>query len=215
MTDRSSPVEPPATPAPDARAGPADGPIAGLPDVVVQRGAIGALQADEVVVSVGAIGAARAQRVSVEFGAIGAVAAREIRLTQGAAGTVAALEARIEQAVVRSVIARDVHFARGSGAAVVIAARVDGDARIMLDWRGGLAAGAVLESGLARPPPAPLTARGYNRRSVGRHPRDWFHGTRPVWSRRLGDRSVRAPHERARDPGGAARCRAGGSRRGR
>ena len=102
------------------------------------------IEAGEVVVSVGAIGAARAQRVSVELGAIGAVAAREVRLTQGAAGTVAALEARIEQAVVRTVIARDVHFARGSGAAVVIAARVHGDARILLDWRGGLAAGAVL-----------------------------------------------------------------------
>jgi hypothetical protein len=54
--------------------------------------------------------------------------------------------AHIEQAFVRSVIAREVHFARGSGAGIVIAARVDGDARVLVDWRGGLAAGAVLGS---------------------------------------------------------------------
>lgn len=144
MTDRSSSVEPPTTPLSDTRGRPAAGPIEGPPDVIVQRGAIGAVEAAEVVVSIGAIGATRAQRVSVEFGAVGAIAAREVRLTQGAVGSVAALEARIEQAVVRSVIAREVHFARGSGAAVVIAARVDGDPRILLDWRGGLAVGAVL-----------------------------------------------------------------------
>jgi hypothetical protein len=143
MTDRSSPVEPPATPAPDVPPG-AAGSSAGPPDVHVQRGAIGAVEAGEVVVSIGAIGAARAERVSVEMGAVGAVAGREVRVAQAGVGVVAALEARFEQAVVRSVIARDVHFARGSGAAVVIAARVDGDARILLDWRGGLAAGTVL-----------------------------------------------------------------------
>jgi hypothetical protein len=144
MTEFVSPIEPSATRAADAPAEPASGPQAGPPDVHIQRGAVGALEAGEVVVSFGAIGAARAERVSVENGAIGAVAAGKFRLSQGAAGAVVAREARFEQAVVRSVIARDVHFARGSGAAVVIAARVDGDARILLDWRGGLAAGTVL-----------------------------------------------------------------------
>ena len=110
----------------------------------MQRRAIGAVEAGEVTVSVGAIGAARAERVSVELGAVGAVAGREVRVSQAGVGAVAALEAHFEQAVVRSVIARDVHFGRLSGAGVVIAARVDGDARVLVDWRGGLAAGTVL-----------------------------------------------------------------------
>jgi hypothetical protein len=143
MTDESSQIESTAT-APQAPARGAPGPTPSPPDVLVQRGAIGAVEAGEVVVSVGAIGAARAGRVSVEMGAVGAVAGRDVRVSQAAVGAVAALEARFEQAVVRSVIARDVHFGRLSGAAVVIAARVDGDARVLLDWRGGLAAGTVL-----------------------------------------------------------------------
>jgi hypothetical protein len=144
MTDRPTPIEPLTTPPAEASTRSAAGPTGGPPDVLVQRGAIGVVEAGEVVVSLGAIGAARAERVSVEMGAVGAIAAREVRVTQAGVGAVAALDARFEQAVVRSVIARDVHFARGSGAAVVLAARVDGDARVLLDWRGGLAAGAVL-----------------------------------------------------------------------
>lgn len=140
MTNGSSLVEPPTAPP----AGDEAGPVAGRPDVVVKRGAIGAVEAGEVVLSVGAIGAARAQRISVEFGAVGALAGREVRVSQAGVGAVAAREARFEQAFVRSVIARDVHFARGSGAGVVIAGRVDGDARFVLDWRGGLTAGAAL-----------------------------------------------------------------------
>jgi hypothetical protein len=140
MNDRSSHIEAPTEPALDVLARPA----VGAPDALVKRGAIGAVEADEVVVSVGAIGAARAERVSVEFAAVGALAGGEVRVSRAGVGAVAAREARFEQAFVRSVIARDVHFARGSGAAVVIAARVDGDARILLDWRGGLAAGTVL-----------------------------------------------------------------------
>ncbi len=140
MTNGSSLVEPLPVRSTDDRTGPATGPR----DVLVQRGAMGSVEAGEVVVSVGAIGAARAQRVSVEFGAVGALAGGEVRVTQAAVGAVAARDARFEQAFVRSVVARDVHFARGSGAAVVIAGRVDGDARILFDWRGGLAAGTIL-----------------------------------------------------------------------
>jgi hypothetical protein len=112
--------------------------------VDVRRGALGAVQTDDLSVSFGAIGAAQAQRASVELGAVGALAAREVSLTMSSAGLVAAQEARISQALVRSVFARDVHFARGSGAAVVFAARTDGEATVLLDWRGGLAAGTIL-----------------------------------------------------------------------
>ncbi len=109
----------------------------------VQREALGAVQAGDLSVSFGAIGAARAERVSVELGAVGALASREASLTMSSAGVVAAQEARIGQSLVRSVFAREVHFARGSGAAVVIAARTDGQATVLLDWRGGIAAGTI------------------------------------------------------------------------
>ena len=112
--------------------------------VDVQRGALGAVQTDDLSVSFGAIGAAQAQRVSVELGAVGALAANEATLTMASAGLVAAQQARISQALIRSVVAQEVHFERGSGAAVVIAGRTDGEATVLLDWRGGLAAGTVL-----------------------------------------------------------------------
>jgi hypothetical protein len=113
-------------------------------DIELRRGAIGALKADDLNLTVGAIGAARADRATVEFGAVGALAAGDASVTMSAVGTVAALDARVSQALVRSVVARDVHFARGSGAAVVFAARVDGEPTILLDWRGGLAAGTIV-----------------------------------------------------------------------
>jgi hypothetical protein len=114
------------------------------PDVSVQGGAIGAVQAGEVVVSRGAIGAARADRVSVELGGIGAAAAGELRVSSGAVGFAAARDARFEQAIVRSVVAQRVTLGRGSAAVVVLALRSDGPGRPLLDWRGGLAGGTIL-----------------------------------------------------------------------
>ena len=115
-----------------------------VPDLHIKRGAVGALQAGEVVVSVGAIGAAQADRVSVELGAIGAAAANEIRVSTGSVGLALARDARFEQALVRSVVAQRVTMARGSAAGIVIAARVDGDGRALLDWRGGVLAGTIV-----------------------------------------------------------------------
>jgi hypothetical protein len=114
------------------------------PDVSVQGGAIGAVQAGEVVVSRGAIGAARADRVSVELGAIGAVAAGRVRLSSGAANLVLAREARFEQAIVRSIFAQRVTLRRGSAAGIVLAARVDGPGRPLIDGRAGLLAGTIV-----------------------------------------------------------------------
>jgi hypothetical protein len=115
-----------------------------VPDVSVSRGGIGAVQAGEVVVSVGAIGAAQAERVSVELGAIGAVAAGRVRLSSGAANLVLAREARFEQAIVRSIFAQRVTLRRGSAAGIVLAARVDGPGRPLIDGRAGLVAGTIV-----------------------------------------------------------------------
>jgi hypothetical protein len=87
---------------------------------------------------------ARGSRVSVEMGAIGAiVGADEARLTQGAVGFAAAGEALIDQSIVNTLIAGRVTIRQPSAVVVLIAGRVDGSVRPLLDWRGALAAGAA------------------------------------------------------------------------
>lgn len=112
--------------------------------VEVHIGGIGTLDADEVYVEWGGIGAARAERIGVEFGGVGAALTRELQVTQGFAGSVLAREATVEQGFVRTLIAGKVTITRPSAVLVLIAARVEGDVRPLLDWRGGLAAGAAL-----------------------------------------------------------------------
>ena len=48
----------------------------------------------------------------------------------------------IEQGLVRTMIAQQVTVNRPTGVLVMIAQRVSGDIRPVLDWRGALAAGA-------------------------------------------------------------------------
>jgi hypothetical protein len=95
---------------------------------------------------------ARADRISVELGGIGAVLGGEVSLTQAGAGSVVARDARIEQSVVRSLIANSVHIERATGVVFLVARRVDGNVRTLLDWRGALAFGAAfgILSGLVR-----------------------------------------------------------------
>jgi hypothetical protein len=122
----------------------ATGSASSVPDLTVDLGALGAVQAGEVVVSKGAVGAARADRIWVDLGVVGAAAAREQRVSTAAVGLALAQEAHFEQTVVRSVLAQRVTLGRGSAAAVVVALRSDGPGRPLLDWRGGLAGGLVL-----------------------------------------------------------------------
>jgi hypothetical protein len=155
----------PAEPAPVPAAEPAAAPVATIASLRLERGGIaeatadtvevrmggiGALDADDVFVQLGGIGAARAERVSVEFGSVGAAMAGEIRVTQGFAGSVMAREATIEQGIVRTLVAQHVQITRPSAVLVLIAQRVTGDVRPVLDWRGALVAGIAfgLVSGL-------------------------------------------------------------------
>ena len=111
-------------------------------NVEVRLGGIGALRAEDVFVQWGGIGATRADTASVEFGSIGAALAGEARVSQGYAGLIVAREATVEQALVRTMIAQRVTINRPSAVLVLIAQRVDGSVRPLLDWRGALAAGA-------------------------------------------------------------------------
>ena len=112
--------------------------------VEVRMGGIGRVDAEDVHVAWGGIGAASARTMSVEFGSVGAAMAGELRVTQGMVSGVIAREATVEQGFVRTLIAQHVTINRPSGVLLMIAGRVDGDVRPVLDWRGALAAGLGL-----------------------------------------------------------------------
>ncbi|HEX2755886.1 MAG TPA: hypothetical protein VHM48_10505 [Candidatus Limnocylindrales bacterium] len=109
----------------------------------MHQGGIGRARATDIAVTQGGVGAARADRVSVELGGIGAALTGELTITQGAAGTVVARDARIEQSIVRTLVANVVHFERPSGVLFLIARKVDGNVKVLLDWRGAVAFGAA------------------------------------------------------------------------
>ena len=109
--------------------------------VEVRMGGIGALQAEEVFVQWGGVGAARAERVGVEFGSVGAALAGELHVTQGFAGSVSRARPPSGRASSGPLIAQRVTVTRPTGVLVLIAARVEGEVRPVLDWRGALVAG--------------------------------------------------------------------------
>jgi hypothetical protein len=88
----------------------------------------------------------------VTYGSVGAALADELRVSQGSVGVVAAREAVIEQSFVRTLIAQDVRITKPSAVLVLLAARVEGSVRPVLDWRSALAFGAAfgLVSALVR-----------------------------------------------------------------
>lgn len=112
-------------------------------NIDVSQGGIGRARATDIALSQGGIGLARGERVSVEMGAIGAAFGSEVRLTQGAAGSILARDVRIEQAGVRTIVANHVTAERTTGVVFLLARRVEGDVRAVLDWRGALAFGAA------------------------------------------------------------------------
>ena len=120
--------------------------------VEVRMGGIGQLEAHDVFVSWGGVGAARADVVSVEFGSVGAALADELRVSQGSVGFAAARDVNVEQSFVRTLIAQNVRISRPSAVLLLLAGRVEGSVRPLLDWRAALAFGAAfgLVSALVR-----------------------------------------------------------------
>jgi hypothetical protein len=112
-------------------------------DIDVHMGGIGRADARDVAVSMGGVGLARAERVSVEMGGIGLAVARDARLSQGFARYVVAREASMEQGLVGTMIAGRATVQRTTGVFLLVAGRVDGPVKAVLDWRGGLAFGAA------------------------------------------------------------------------
>jgi hypothetical protein len=111
--------------------------------VSVQQGGIAYAQADDISVSMGGVALARADRIDVDLGGVGLAVAREAHLTQGVARTVIAQDVRLEQGLVGTMISGTATFARPSGVLMLIAGRVDGPVKALLDWRSALAFGAA------------------------------------------------------------------------
>ena len=111
--------------------------------VTVRQGGIVYAQADDITVNMGGIALARADRVNVELGGLGVSLAREAHVTQGAARMVVAQDVRIDQGLVGTMFAGRASFDRPSGVLMLIAGRVDGPVRAVLDWRAALAFGAA------------------------------------------------------------------------
>jgi len=112
-------------------------------EINVKMGGIGRADATDIAVSIGGVGLARAERVSVEMGGIGLAVAGEARLSQGFARYVVAREASVEQGLIGTMITGRATIQRTSGVFLLVAGRVDGPVKAVLDWRGGLAFGAA------------------------------------------------------------------------
>ncbi len=112
--------------------------------VDVRQGGIGQASATDIALSQGAIGFARGDRVSLEMGAIGAAIGDEVRVTQAMANVVAARgDVTVDQSLVSTLIGYRITIRRPSAVLLLIAGRVEGSVRPLLDWRGGLAAGVA------------------------------------------------------------------------
>ena len=110
--------------------------------VDLRMAAVGRVEAGSITVEQGALGAARADSVSVDRGALGAAMADRIEVSRGYARSVLARSARLERSAARVVVAGDAEVEQ-SAVVFLIARRVAGDVRVLLDWRGAVAFGAT------------------------------------------------------------------------
>ncbi len=125
----------------------------------VRARAVGRVEASEVSVAAGAVGAARADRITLDKGAVGAALANDVEVSRGYARSILARQVQIDRGAARMIVAADVRAER-TAVVFMLARRVSGDVRVLFDWRGAIAFGAV--AGLL----AGLLARGRRRRAA-------------------------------------------------
>jgi hypothetical protein len=111
-------------------------------NVELRLSAVGMVEAADVSFAQGALGAVRADNVTVDKGAVGATLANNVEVSRGYARTIVARQVQLDRAVARIVVAADVKAER-SAVMFLVARRVAGDVRVLLDWRGAVAFGAV------------------------------------------------------------------------
>jgi len=113
-------------------------------DITVSNGGIGRAEADDIAVRIGGIGFAKGERISVELGAVGVALGSDVSITQGYARTVLARNAVIHTGGARTIVAGNVSLEGKSRIFILLARKVEGDVKTILDWRGALALGAGL-----------------------------------------------------------------------
>ena len=109
-----------------------------------ERGAIGGVRATDVTARLAVVGGIAANQVSVERGVVSGMVAREVTVEQGMVRGVLAQNVHLQNALVRSVVANRVEAGPSTAILVSVARSIDGEAKVLLDWRGGLAFGAAL-----------------------------------------------------------------------
>lgn len=142
LVARAEPAADPTTEAGPVTAVVEDGTSLVADQVELRMSAVGRVQADQVSIATGAIGAVRADVLSIDRGAVGAALADTVEVRQGYARSIIGRQVQLDRAAARVVIAADVQ-ARQSAVMILIARRVNGDVRVLLDWRGALAFGAA------------------------------------------------------------------------
>ena len=110
--------------------------------VELRLGAVGRAEAGTLEVSQGAVGAVRAEVVTVDQGAIGAALADRVEVSRGYARSIISRQAQMDRAAARVVIAANVTADR-SAVMFLVARKVEGNVRVLFDWRGAIAFGAV------------------------------------------------------------------------
>lgn len=129
--------------------------------LTVDRGAVGRADATSLDLHQSAVGGARADTVTADRSAVGVAVAGDVQVRQGVVGSILAGSARVEQSFVRTLVAGEVRVERATGVGILLARKVVGDVKVILDWRGALAFGAA--AGVV----AGLLGRGRKRGSKG------------------------------------------------
>jgi len=111
--------------------------------VDVRQGGIVRADAKDVAVTMGGIVLARADRVTTEMSGVGLSIAGDASVTQSFVRTMFAREVRVDQGGVWNLAAGKVTFEGRGFAGVVLAGKVDGEVKALLDWRGALAVGGI------------------------------------------------------------------------
>jgi hypothetical protein len=113
---------------------------AGRPaDSRVDQGVVGGITADRVEVGQGIVGGVMSGEVRVGRGIVGGILADRVSIAQGGAARIVAGDVSIEQGGAGAIAGWNVRLGHGSFAGAVVGARIDGDVRALLDWRGVLA----------------------------------------------------------------------------
>jgi hypothetical protein len=119
-----------------------EGTDADVERVELRLSAVGMVDAADVQFAQGALGAARADSISVDQGAVGAALADHVEVSRGYARSILARQVQLDRAAARVIVAADVRAER-SAVMFLVARKVSGDVRVLLDWRGALAFGAI------------------------------------------------------------------------